>query len=135
VEGTIPLEAWNLDRAAVVAGPKYVDSSPLEPTPDVDTGNPWVLRKICRALTSDPVDPMVSERVYVDDVVVTTVGVHGTVDDVPSIELTFFMVIGPNRPEDGSIPLASWNLATALVVAGPKYVDSLPLEPIPVVET
>ena len=99
----------------------------------VDTGNPWVLRKICRALTSDPVAPIVSKRVYVDDVGTTVV--QGMEDDVPSIELTFFMVIGPKRPEDGSIPLASWNLATALAVAGPKYVDSLPLEPTPVVET
>jgi hypothetical protein len=93
------------------------------------------LRKICRALTSAPVAPIVRERVYVDDVVTVVVVVQGTVVDVPSIELTFFMVIGPNRPEDGSIPLASWNLATALAVAGPKYVDSLPLEPTPVRET
>ena len=56
------LAAWNLERADLVAGPKYMVSFPLEPAPDTDTVYPWVLRYTWRALTSVPVEPRVRER-------------------------------------------------------------------------
>ena len=41
------------------------------------------------------------------------------------------MVVGPKFPSDGLMPFAFWNLARALMVEGPKYVVSCPVEPLP----
>ena len=51
------LATWYLIRADLVAGPKVVDSSPLDPAPLVDTRNPCEFRKICSCLTSSPLVP------------------------------------------------------------------------------
>ena len=57
--GEILLACWNLIRASLVAGPKYVVSLPGEPGPDVDTVYPLLFRYCCNLCTSAPVEPMV----------------------------------------------------------------------------
>lgn len=92
------LATWYLIRADLVAGPKVVDSSPLDPAPLVDTVNPCEFRKICSCLTSSPLVPSDRLRLngysevfvvfivytggYVCIVFVVVVGVRDT-DDLP----------------------------------------------------
>ena len=63
-----------------MAWPKYVVSLPEEPAPLEETVNPWLLRKICSCLTSDPVMPcfkfLVNEPIAVGVVVGFEVGVY-----------------------------------------------------------
>ena len=77
----------------MVAGPKVVDSSPLDPAPLVDTVNPCEFRNICSCLTSSPLIP--SNRLRLNGygevfvVVVVVVYVSGYVSCI-----VFVVVVG-----------------------------------------
>jgi hypothetical protein len=79
-------------RADLVAGPKVVDSSPLDPAPLIDTVNPCEFRNICSCLTSSPLIP--SDRLRLNGygevfVVVVVVYVNGYVSCI-----VFVVVVG-----------------------------------------
>lgn len=76
----------------MVAGPKVVDSSPLDPAPLIDTVNPCEFRNICSCLTSSPLIP--SDRLRLNGygevfVVVVVVYVNGYVSCI-----VFVVVVG-----------------------------------------
>ncbi len=78
-------------RADLVAGPKVVDSSPLDPVPLVDTVNPCEFRNICSCLTSSPLIPSDRLRLngYGEVFVVVVVYVNGYVSCI-----VFVVVVG-----------------------------------------
>jgi hypothetical protein len=133
----MPLEAWKRERALTVAWPKYWVSFPGEPGPDKETWKPWEFKYFWRRMTSEPVEPRVRSRV--NEPVVAIAGTAAAVQTwavfPPESELTLAMVMGPKYPTAGEILFATWYLINAAVVAGPKYVDSLPGEPMPARET
>ncbi len=120
-------------RADLVAGPNVVVSSPLDPGPVIVTVYPLELSSICSCLTSSPLLPMVSDlvNVYVD-VGVVVIGVLGIV--LVDREFSRDIVCVSNIPVLG-IDLDVWKRIRASLVAGPKYSDSYPLDPGPVVVT
>ena len=87
------MDAWNLPSARAVAGPKYEVSLFGEPAPERDTWKPCLFRKIWRYLTSEPVAPIVIERVKAG-MEPEVVGVVVTADPPASEAL----VIGPIVP-------------------------------------
>lgn len=90
----------------MVAGPKVVDSRPLDPIPLVDTVNPCEFRNICSCLTSSPLVPSDRLRLngYGEVFVVVVVYVNGYVSCI-----VFVVVVGvrdideppPPPPLDG----------------------------------
>ena len=63
------LATWYRESAAWVARPKYVVSWLGEPLPEVEMTKPFPLRNTCRALTSEPIEPRVRERVKMETAV------------------------------------------------------------------